>query len=215
MDAIKIAMARHKLEPTEEPPARIDPYAKKKKKKQPIKLFNGWNLDGWEIQNRGKFSVEDGLLKINKGTGWLRSEKTYGDFTLFMEFRFLEPKANSGIFVRTGPTSKKDENGWPDNGYQVQCMDSLKGKPLATMIPYGAPPFEHKSDLKALRKAYKPVGEWHAYEITAKGETLAVKLNGSLITTCSRIKNKTGHIGIQAEHGLLEFRKIELLELGN
>ena len=216
MDAIRTAMARHKLEPTEEPPARIDPYAKKKnRQKQPVKLFNGWNLEGWEIQNGGQFSVEDGLLKINKGTGWLRSGKTYGDFTLFMEFRFLEPKANSGIFVRTGPTSKKDENGWPDNGYQVQCMDSLEGKPLATMIPYGAPPFEHKSDLNALKKAYKPVGEWHTYEITAKGETLAVKLNGILITTCTSIKNKTGHIGIQAEHGLLEFRKIELLEPGN
>ncbi len=213
MDAIRIAMARHQLKPTEKPPARVDPYAKKKKqKKQPVKLFNGWNLDGWEIQNGGRFSVEDGLLKINKGTGWLRSDKTYGDFTLFMEFRFLEPGANSGIFVRTGPTSKDDENGWPDNGYQVQCMDSLKGKPLATMLPYGAPPFEHKSDLKALRKAYKPAGEWHAYEITAAGETLQVKLNGLLITTCSNIKNRTGHIGIQAEHGLLEFRKIELLE---
>ena len=213
MAAIKTAMARHDLKPTEKPPARVDPYAKKKKKgRQPIKLFNGWNLEGWEIQNGGQFSVEDGLLKINKGTGWLRSEKTYGDFTLHMEFRFLEPKANSGIFVRTGHTSKKDENGWPDNGYQVQCMDSLKGKPLATMIPYGAPPFEHMSDLEALKKAYKPVGEWHAYEITAKGETLAVKLNGILITTCTGIKNKTGHIGIQAERGLLEFRKIELVQ---
>ncbi len=215
MDAIKVALARHNIQPTEEPPARIDPYAKVKKKgsQQPVKLFNGWNLDGWEIQNGGRFSVEDGLLKINKGTGWLRSEKTYADFTLFMEFRFLEPQANSGIFVRTGPTSKQDENGWPDNGYQVQCMDSLKGKPLATMLPYGAPPFEHKSDLKALKKAYKPAGEWHTYEITAKGETLKVILNGSLITTCAGIKNKTGHIGIQAEHGLLEFRKIELLQL--
>ena len=128
-----------------------------------------------------------------------------------MEFRFLEAKANSGIFVRTGPTSNKDENGWPDNGYQIQCMDTITGKvPLATMIPYGAPPFEHKSDLDALKKAYKPVGNWQTYEITAKGETLEVKLNGALITTCTSIKNRSGHIGIQGENGLLEFRKIEL-----
>ena len=85
-------------------------------------LLNGTNLDGWAIENNGQFSVRDGMLVINKGTGWLRSEKEYGDFVLKMDFRFLEEKANSGIFVRTGATSKDDENGWPDNGYQIQCM---------------------------------------------------------------------------------------------
>jgi len=54
------------------------------------------------------------------------------------------------------------------------------------------------------------VGEWQSYEITAKGETLRVKLNGTLITTATSIKNLDGHIGIQAENGLLEFREIEL-----
>ena len=121
--------------------------------------------------------------------------------------------SEGGIFVRTGPTSTKDTNGWPDNGYQVQCMDTLIGKPLATMLPYGAPPFEHESDLDALKKAYKPAGEWHTFEITATGHTLQVKLNGLLVTTARNVKNREGHIGIQGEHGLLEFRKIELMEL--
>jgi len=155
--------------------------------------------------------VEDGVLKVNRGTGWLRSAGVFSDFTLVMEFRFLEAEANSGIFVRTGPTSHDDENGWPNNGYQVQCMDIITGKaPLATMIPYGAPPFDHQSDLAALAKAYKPLGQWQTYEITCVGETLEVKLNGTLITTATSIKNLKGHIGIQAEHGLLEFRKIDL-----
>ena len=91
-------------------------------------------------------------------------------------------------------------------------MDTLTGKaPLATMIPYGAPPFEHKSDLKALNNAYKPVGEWQIFEITCSGETIQVKLNGTLITTATRVKNLTGHVGIQGEHGLLEFRTINLV----
>lgn len=213
MAAIKQALARYGVEPTEEPPQRIDPYAEKshgRDSKRPIKLFNGWNLEGWSIQNGARFSVEDGILKLDGGTGWLRSDKTFADFKLIIEFRFLESKANSGIFVRTGPSSKEDENGWPDNGYQVQCMDTLTGKPLATMLPYGAPPFEHRSDLKALKNAYRPAGEWHTFEITAEEETLEVKLNGLLITTAANIKNREGHIGIQGEHGLLEFRKIEL-----
>jgi len=151
------------------------------------------------------------LWNASVGTGWLRSAGVFSDFTLVMEFRFLEAEANSGIFVRTGPSSHDDENGWPNNGYQVQCMDTITGRaPLATMIPYGAPPFEHQSDLAALAKAYKPLGEWQTYEITCAGKTLEVKLNGKRITTATSIMNRQGHIGIQAEHGLLEFRKIDL-----
>ena len=179
-----------------------------------IQVFNGENLDGWDIVNDGQFSVEDGVLKINRGTGWLRSSDTFGDFILTMEFRFLEEEANSGIFVRTGPTSQDNENGWPDNGYQVQCMDIITGDtPLGQMIDYGAPPFEHQFNLEALEGAYNPTGEWQTYEITAQGETLEVRLNGALITTATSIKNLTGHVGIQGEHGLLEFRKIQVEEI--
>lgn len=179
-----------------------------------IHLFNGENLDGWEIVNDGQFSVEDGLLKINRGTGWLRSTETFGDFVLTMEFRFLEPEANSGIFVRTAETSRDDERGWPDNGYQIQCMDIITGDtPLGQMIPYGAPPFEHEFDLAALERAYLPTGEWQTYEITAQGETLEVRLNGEVVTTATSIKHLTGHIGLQGELGLLEFRRIDVEQL--
>lgn len=177
-------------------------------------LFDGNSLAGWSIQNNGQFSVKDGAIFIDQGTGWLRSDATYGDFSLYMEFRFLEENANSGIFVRTGPNSKDDENGWPNDGYQIQCMDSTTHiKPIGSMIPYGAPPFIENTDLDAIKRAYRPTKEWNTYEITAKGETLSVVLNGIEVSTSTDIKNLTGHIGIQAENGLVEFRKIEITEL--
>jgi len=176
-------------------------------------IFNGRNLDGWHIESGGKFLVRDGLLAVEKGTGWLRSQASYGDFVLRLEFRFLEKGANGGIFVRTAATSHDNQNGWPDNGYQVQCLDVLDGPhPLATMIPYGAPPFKSKSDLKALARAYKP-GAWNVYEIRCRGEQLEVKLNGVSITKASPIKNLKGHVGIQAEHGRLEFRRLAIKQL--
>jgi len=175
-------------------------------------LFNSEDLSGWVIENGGQFSVRKGLLVVNRGTGWLRSEGEFGDFVLDIDFRFLEKEANSGIFVRTGSSSADDENGWPDNGYQVQCMDTTTGeRPLASMIPYGAPGFydtHHKSNLEAIARVYRPTGEWNNCEIACIGETLSVKLNGELVTTASNVKNRRGHIGIQAEHGLLEFRNI-------
>ena len=175
-------------------------------------LFNGKNLNGWVIENDGKFSVKDNKIHVNKGVGWLRSEKQYANFVLTIEFRFLEKGANSGIFIRTGPTSKKDENGWPDNGYQVQCKDTIEPPALGMMIPYGAPPFKHKSDLDAIKKEKKAPGEWQTFEITCQDETMTVKLNGTVITTCTEIKNLKGHIGIQGEKGLLEFRKLTIAE---
>jgi hypothetical protein len=177
-----------------------------------VTLFNRKDLSGWKIQNNGQFSVEDGFLKIDKGTGWLRSDETFSDFTLTMEFRFLEENANSGIFVRTAPTSHVNDTGWPDNGVQVQCKDTVESdRHLGAMINYGAPPFEHVSDREKLKKAYRPTGEWQTYEITCIGETLSVKLNGELITLAISMKNRDGHIGIQGEHGRLEFRKIEVV----
>ena len=180
-------------------------------------LFNGQNLDGWVVENGANFSVRSGVIFVDKGTGWLRSEDEFGDAVLRLDFRFLEPEANSGVFVRTGSTSENDENGWPDNGYQVQCMDTLEGmRPLATMIPYGAEGFtdaDHQSDLESIRKAYRGVGKWNTFEIACAGEELSVKLNGTQVTRARNVKNRRGHVGIQAEHGRLEFRNVRIREL--
>ncbi len=180
-------------------------------------LFNGRDLSEWSIENGARFSVRDGVILVDKGTGWLRSKRELGDFVLELDFRFLEPKANSGIFVRTGPTSRDDDNGWPDNGYQVQCMDDLDGaRPLATIIPYDGPGLDdddHESDIAKIREVYLGVDHWNHYEIRCVGESLSVRLNGELVTTARNVKNARGHIGIQAEHGLLEFRKLRVREL--
>lgn len=179
-----------------------------------VSLFNGSDLDGWVIENDAAFSAKDGLLVLNKGAGWLRSEEEFGDFVFELDVRFLEKGANSGIFIRTGPTSKNDKNGWPDNGYQVQCKDTItEARAIATMIPYGAPDFEHESDREAIAKAYRPTGQWNHYEITCKGEDLSVKLNGTLVTTATNIKNLRGHVGFQAEFGHLEFQNIRIRQI--
>lgn len=176
---------------------------------QKEKLFNGKDLSGWSIESDGQFSVSDGLLKVNRGTGWLRSDKTYTDYTLIMKFKFLNAGANSGIFVRTGPESSTEEGGWPTVGYQVQCRDTLAGEyPLGHLIPYGAPDFQEEFYEDVLAKAYNETGKWNTFKIVVAGETLMVYLNGKLITSATDIKKESGHIGIQGEHGMLAFKKI-------
>jgi hypothetical protein len=182
--------------------------------KKTIQVFNGQNLDGWSIEGGGQFSVADGMLKVNRGTGWLRSDATFGDFVLVMEFRFLEDGANSGIFVRTSETSNKEEGLWPTSRYQVQCMNNLEGaNPLGYIFPHNVPEVQFLYDLEAVKAAYKPTGEWLRYEITVRGDRLTTKLNGKLINVVTDISMPSGHIGIQGEDGLLEFRKIEVTPL--
>jgi len=176
-------------------------------------LFDGHTLKGWSIRNHGQFSVEDGAIRVNRGTGWLRSDDTFADFVLVMEFRFLEKNANSGVFVRTGPESNADEKGYPSNGYQIQCMDTVEGQyPLGSLILYGGAASEVKNDVEAVKRAYRPTLEWNRFEITCRGAQLSIKVNGIEVTT-AKLGNLTGHIGIQGEQGLLEFRKIEITEL--
>jgi hypothetical protein len=179
---------------------------------QKKQLFNGENLDGWVIENNGQFTVEDGLLKINKGSGWLRSNKIYSDFTLTMEFRFMEKDANSGIYVRVPSVDTEGKNGYPASYYQVQCRDndSIINSHLGYLFSKGVPDFDFVSSIERIKKAYKPIGEWHTYEITCDKGKFIVKLNGEIITIALNVLTPEGYIGIQGEFGLLEFRKIEL-----
>ena len=67
-------------------------------------MFNGKNLDGWNIHGTELWYVEDGLLICesgpDKGYGYLSTEKFYDDFDLTVEFK-QEANGNSGVFIRS------------------------------------------------------------------------------------------------------------------
>ncbi len=176
-----------------------------------VHLFNGKDLSNWVIENNANFSVEDGIIKLDRGRGWLRSKEEFTDFKLIMEFRFLEERANSGIYIRTKNQSNDDAKGYPNSGYQVQCMNTRSGDvPLGRMFAYEAPDFLWVQDRDALHRSFLPTNEWNTYEITCIGDTISVKLNGTLITLGFGMAHLEGHIGIQGELGLLEFRRIDV-----
>ena len=170
-------------------------------------LFNGKSLDGWNIMNNGKFEAKDGVIYLNKGGGWLRSEKQYKDFDLRMDFRFMNKGADSGIFIRASMEGKN----WPDKNYQVQTMDN--DSICSIFTAGGLPKKSEKKDKDLLKKTMKPTMEWQSYVITAVGPKLEVKLNGELITVADGLADQPGFIGLQGEGGLLEFKNIRVKEL--
>lgn len=78
------------------------------------KLFNGKNLDGWQVktladdQDKTFWTVEDGAIYCNSmgskehGYVWLISEKEFGDFEMRLKFKVShEHKGNSGVQFRS------------------------------------------------------------------------------------------------------------------
>jgi hypothetical protein len=168
-----------------------------------VSLFNGKTLAGWEVMNKAKFTADEGVIKLNGGSGWLRSEKEYGDFVLRLDVRWMKRRQDSGIFLR----ASKEGRNWPDRRYEVQCENSNR----VAMI-FGA---RHMRDAKMAEKLLKAPKEWNTFEITCKGKRCEVKLNGEEVCTSDDFKHARGYIGLQGEGGQLEFRNlfIKLLDL--
>src|SRR5579872_5223383 len=65
-------------------------------------LFDSRSLDGWTAENGCEAAVDDGLLVLKAGDGWLRSDHTYTDFTMHIEWKALKSDSyDSGIYIRT------------------------------------------------------------------------------------------------------------------
>lgn len=152
--------------------------------------------------NCAKFVVEDGVIKHNEGRGWLHSDKEYADFIIRMEFRFMKPKQDGGVFLR----SVKEGKNWPDQKYEVQVENTRR----MAMI------FSAKHDLNVdlVQKVLKPVGEWNEYDIKIVGSRIEVRLNGELVSTSdSATVLKRGYLGLQGEDGAHEYRNIRIKDL--
>ena len=158
-------------------------------------LFNGRNLDGWDVDTASLWQVRDGLI-VGKSPGlsyneFLRTKKHYSDFILKAKIRIINGKGNSGIQFR----SKAVPDSHEVSGYQADAFPGLWGslydesrrnKTLASPQPE----FLAKLDTTA----------WHSYIITAQGNHIRLELDG---TTTVEYHEKdpgietTGFIGLQ------------------
>ncbi len=88
-------------------------------------LFNGKDLDGWEVKssdgNTAFWTVEDGILIANSlghrdhDYNWLQNKGEYEDFELKLKFQvFPDAKGNAGVQFRSrwDPTA---ETQWTDS----------------------------------------------------------------------------------------------------
>ncbi|HEX4326576.1 MAG TPA: DUF1080 domain-containing protein [Burkholderiales bacterium] len=164
-------------------------------------LMKGNSLDGWSQIGAGNWHATDGMFVGEKGkAGFLVSDHKYKDFMIRAEF-WVSDDANSGIFIRG--QDQKSMTG--KNAYEVNIFDR---RPDPT---YGTGAIVNTAKAEVVLKAG---GKWNTYEITAKGDTFLITLNG--VVTVNNVHNgdhSMGYIGLQSDGGTVKFRKFEIKEL--
>ena len=203
-----------------------------------VRLFNGKDLSGWVYGRRANgtenksgrgYQVENGVLYSTKEDGGnLYTEREYADFVYRFEFKLTE-NANNGIAIRA---PLQGDAAYA--GIEIQVLDD-GGSSYTKLQPY-----QYHGSIYGMiapkRGFQKPVGEWNAEEITARGRQITVKLNGTTIVDASLdevtdpkmlaahadmskpegsrgIANIKGHIGFLGHGARVEFRNIRIKEL--
>ena len=166
----------------------------------PVTLFNGTSVDGWQPIGRGdsQWSAVGGILKNAKSGANLLTMQKFDDFKLHLEFRV--PKgANSGVYLR--------------GRYELQVDDAAGLEPSSHHLGglYGfIAPSENVS---------RAADEWQSMDVTLIGRMLTYTLNGTMVICNREIPGITGGaldsaeaepgpLLLQGDHGPVEYRNI-------
>ena len=193
-------------------------------------LFNGYDLTGWKNPYEwGDVSVKNGEIHLEASKKFfLVTEKTFGDFTLNVEIKLPEGKANSGVMFRAhvepnrvfgyqaecDGSERRWSGGLYDEGRRGWIWPAKEGRTKDPKILAHAKKSQEYMQQPQIAGALKR-NDWNKYQITCRGDRINIKLNGVTITNIQDDTDASGHIGIQ-HHGekgaIYKFRNIYLKE---
>jgi 3-keto-disaccharide hydrolase len=222
---------RHVIDQSSNKSAIRNPQSATKGPQSALKvLFDGRSLDAWRGYKSDKvpagWRIDDGVLTKDGQVADLVSRDEFGDFELEIEWK-IGPGGNSGILYRG--TEEYDHIYWSAPEYQL--LDDEKAADNKTRLTCaGAAYAIYPSPSGHL----KPVGEFNATRIVARGAHVEHWLNGVKLleyelwspdweakVKASKFADyphfgraKRGHIALQGDHaGMLAFRNIRVKEL--
>ena len=167
---------------------------------EPVTLFNGTSLNGWQPLGRreNQWSAVGGILKnANSGANLVTVQK-FEDFKLHLEFR-VSKGSNSGVYLR--------------GRYELQIDDAAGLEPSSHHLG-GVYGFVAPSENVA-----KAAGEWQSIDVTLVGRMLTYELNGTMVICNREIPGITGGaldsaeaepgpLLLQGDHGPVDYRNI-------
>lgn len=139
---------------------------------------------------------------------WLRLDQVLLDFAMHVEWRIVpDPdvkEPDGGVYFRNSN----------DAGFRHEARlgDAAGGYLVgATYANLQTKPFDLAAEVAENR--VKPAGEWNAYELTVKGRSVALWVNGAVVNDWKGCGVPRGYIGLEARRGRIEFRNLKLKAL--
>ena len=211
------------------------------KKEKWVSLFNGKNLDGWEVIGDGQWTVmSDGTL-VGQRTGDLRKllapgggfttpqqfnawvnaqswlytiRNDFGEFDLHLEY-WTKSHGNSGVSIRDTSRAKWGITVPPD----YTKTPSKIGYEIQINNRYPDP---HPSgSIYGFMDAPKDANrddQWNTMDISSRNDKITVSLNGRVVAQHAGdpARSKTGPIGLQLhdQFSIIQFRNIRIKEIG-
>lgn len=201
-------------------------------------LFNGKNLDGWEIRGDGQWTVIEGGVLVGQRVfdremiapggafktkkefnawrdrqAWLYTKDDFGNFDLHVEF-WTKTSGNSGISLRDpsrGQYGMQDPPDFSRTPSKLGYEVQINNR-YPDPTPTGSVYTFNKAPKEALRE-----DQWNTFDIEVRTETIRVKLNGQLVSDirCDPKRPVRGPIGLQLhdQFSLVMFRNIRLREV--
>lgn len=183
-------------------------------------LFNGTNLDGWEVFAQGRklesspsWEAKDGTLHCNgKEPGDLWTASRFEDYVLTLEYKLDAAACDSGVGVLL---TKDAEQGPAGPGYlEVQLLPGKAGdfyqigafeaEARGAPIQFTSPRVAEVDD---------PPGRWHKLRLTVRDGTVEAEVDGKTINHAAKGPREAGRIVLRNETTPVSFRAILLRPL--
>ena len=203
-------------------------------------LFNGKNLDGWEVIGEGQWTVmRDGtvlgqmtgdlrknlapggpLAAKQQFDGWINTQSwlytkrnNFAAFDLSLEY-FTKTHGNSGVSIRDLSRAKDAITTPPD----YKKTPSKIGYEIQINNRYADPhPSGSIYGFMDSPKDAQREDEWNTMEILSRKDKITVKLNGKIVAEHAGdpMRSSTGPIGLQLhdQFSIVMFRNVRIREI--
>jgi hypothetical protein len=185
-------------------------------------VFNGKDFGGWEGPTQN-YEVLDAAIACKKGKGGtIYTAAEYGDFVARLEFK-LPPGGNNGLAIRYPGKGDAAYSGM----CEIQVLDDNYEKATGHKIDARQAHGSAYGMVAAQRGYQHPIGDWNFQEVTVRGSTIKVELNGTVILDCDLSKVTeymgghahpgkdlaTGHFGFAGHNDPVMFKNISIKRL--
>ena len=161
-------------------------------------IFNGQNLDGWQVPAADRVSVRDGVLEVNGDSGWLLASGRHFDFMLRFEAK-VETGSEASVVIRALNSDRSRA------AYEVLLGDG-KGRTGRLRKVHAA----EVVTLIADQPTFATTGDWQTFVIGCVGDVLRVTIDGVSVLNARGMVHNVGRIGFHVAKGRIAVRRIEL-----